>query len=174
MAPKPSKFITISSALAWPATNIQKTGITTATITGIRRTGRSSLSPVALMILHVLFIVESSLSESLYGRMPVTQPPCRPGRAVFPHPVLRLYSLPRCKAEPSCQHSPTFYLSDTGPRSLDAVEDPGKLLPGGLGSWRRPPQRPRGEVQIPQYRRTALFSPSHIKFVSYLYILYAL
>jgi hypothetical protein len=74
------------------------------------------------------------VSASTVG-MPVTQhPPCSPGRAVFPHPVLLLYSLPRCKVEPSGQHSPTFDLSDTGPRSLDAVEDPGKLLPGGLGS----------------------------------------
>src|SRR5262245_51835246 len=103
--------------------------------------------------------------------MPVTRHLLgRPGLAVFPHPVLRLYSFGQCKAEPSGQHSPSFDLSDTGPRSLDAVEDLSKLLPGGLGSWRRAPQRPRSEAQIPQYRRTASFSLSHIIFVSHLYV----
>src|SRR5262249_31138159 len=62
--------------------------------------------------------------------MPVTRhPPCSPGRAVFPQPVPRLSSHPRCKAELSGKHSSTFNLSDAGPRSLDVVEDPGKLLP---------------------------------------------
>src|SRR5205809_3032062 len=62
--------------------------------------------------------------------MPVTRhPPCSPGRAVFPHPVLRLYSLPRCKAKPSGKHSPTWNLRDTRTRYLDAVEDVGELLP---------------------------------------------
>ena len=62
--------------------------------------------------------------------MPVARhPPYSPGRAVFPHPVLRLDSLPRCKAEPSSTHAPTWNLRHTRTRSLDAVEDVGKLLP---------------------------------------------
>src|SRR5438093_4695139 len=62
--------------------------------------------------------------------MPVARhPPDSPGRAVFPHPVLRLYSLPRSKAEPSGQHAPTWNLRHTRTRSLDAVEDVGQLLP---------------------------------------------
>src|SRR5499433_1943701 len=62
--------------------------------------------------------------------MPVTRhPPCSPGRAVFPHPVPRLYSLPRCKAIPSGKHSPTWNLRDTRTRYLDAVEHVGQLLP---------------------------------------------
>src|SRR5215475_9571709 len=62
--------------------------------------------------------------------MPVTRhPPYSPGRAVFPHPVPRLYSLPRCKAIPSGKHSPTWNLRDTRTRYLDAVEHVGQLLP---------------------------------------------
>src|SRR6058998_3329553 len=75
--------------------------------------------------------------------MPVTRhPPCRPGRAVFPHPVPRLYSRPRCKAELSGKHSSTFDLSDAGPRYLGAVEDPGKLLPGVAALLPSPPVEP--------------------------------
>src|SRR5262244_1952754 len=75
--------------------------------------------------------------------MPVTRhPPCSPGRAVFPHPVLRLYSLPRCKAEPSGKHSSTFDLRDAGPHYLDAVEYPGKLLPGITALLASPPVEP--------------------------------
>src|SRR2546430_1845156 len=63
--------------------------------------------------------------------MPVARPPpCRPGRAVFPPPVPRLYSRPQCKAALSGKHSPTFDLRDAGPRSLGAIEAPGTLFPG--------------------------------------------
>ncbi len=75
--------------------------------------------------------------------MPVTRhPPYSPGRAVFPHPVPRLYSRPRCKAEPSGKHSPTFDLSNTGPYYLDAVKDPGQLLPGVAAPLAAPPIEP--------------------------------
>src|SRR5262249_58357586 len=75
--------------------------------------------------------------------MPVTRhPPCSPGRAVFPHPVPRLYSHPRCKAELSGKHSSTFNLSDAGPRYLDVVEDPGKLLPSVAALLASPPVEP--------------------------------
>ena len=44
--------------------------------------------------------------------MPVTRhPPCSPGRAVFPHPVPRLYSHPRCK----CWLCPAGRLASGGP-----------------------------------------------------------
>ena len=75
--------------------------------------------------------------------MPVTRhPPYSPGRAVFPHPVLRLYSLPRCKAEPSGKHSPTWNLRNTRTRYLDAVEDVGKLLPRVAPLLASPPVEP--------------------------------
>src|SRR6266571_1564656 len=75
--------------------------------------------------------------------MPVTRhPPYSPGRAVFPHPVLRLYSLPRCKAEPSSKHSPTFDLCNTRTGYLDAVEDVGKLLPRVAPLLASPPVEP--------------------------------
>ena len=62
--------------------------------------------------------------------MPVTRhPPCRPGRAVFPHPVPRLYSLPRCKASSSSIHSSTFDFGNARPCYLYPVEDLSKLLP---------------------------------------------
>src|SRR5712671_4701080 len=61
--------------------------------------------------------------------MPVTRhPPYSPGRAVFPHPVLRLYSLPRCKAEPSSTHAPTWNLRNTRTHYLDVGEDVGARL----------------------------------------------
>ena len=75
--------------------------------------------------------------------MPVTRhPPYSPGRAVFPHPVLRLYSRPRCKAEPSSNHSPTWNLRNTRTRYLDAVEDAGKLLPRVAAPLASPPVEP--------------------------------
>jgi hypothetical protein len=75
--------------------------------------------------------------------MPVTRhPPCRPGRAVFPHPVLRLSSRPRCKAKPSSQHAPTWNLRNTRTRSRDAVEDPGTLLPRVAAPLASPPVEP--------------------------------
>src|SRR2546428_566945 len=75
--------------------------------------------------------------------MPVARhPPYSPGRAVFPHPVLRLYSLPRCKAAPSGKHSPTWNLRNTRTRYLDAVEDVGKLLPRVAPLLASPPVEP--------------------------------
>jgi hypothetical protein len=75
--------------------------------------------------------------------IPVARPPpYSPGRAVFPHPVLRLYSLPRCKAKPSGKHAPTWHLRKTRTRSLDAVEDAGKLLPRGAAPLACPPIEP--------------------------------
>src|SRR5215468_10392433 len=83
-----------------------------------------------------------SMEASTVG-MPVTRhPPCSPGRAVFPHPVPRLYSLPRCKAKPSGNHSPTWNLRDTRPRYLDAGEDAGKLLPRVAALLASPPVEP--------------------------------
>src|SRR5882672_1914709 len=75
--------------------------------------------------------------------MPVTRhPPYSPGRAVFPHPVLRLYSLPRCKAEPSSKHSPTWNLRNTRTHYLDVVEDVGELLPRVTPLRASPPVEP--------------------------------
>src|SRR5262245_9233086 len=75
--------------------------------------------------------------------MPVTRhPPYSPGRAVFPHPVLRLYSRPRCKAKPSGKHSPTWNFCNTRTRYLDAVEDVGELLPRVTALLTAPPVEP--------------------------------
>ena len=81
-------------------------------------------------------------STSTVG-MPVTRhPPYSPGRAVFPHPVLRLYSLPRCKAEPSSKHSPTWNLRNTRTHYLDVVEDVGARLPRVTPLLASPPVEP--------------------------------
>src|SRR5262245_56202998 len=75
--------------------------------------------------------------------MPVARhPPYSPGRAVFPPPVLRLYSHPRCKAEPSGKHSPTWNLRNTRTRYLDAVKDVSKLLPRVTPLLASPPVEP--------------------------------
>jgi len=75
--------------------------------------------------------------------MPVARhPPYSPGRAVFPPPVLRLSSLPRCTAEPSGNHAPTWNLRHTRTRYLDAVEDGGTLLPRGAPLLASPPVEP--------------------------------
>src|SRR5215471_8346240 len=75
--------------------------------------------------------------------MPVTRhPPYSPGRAVFPHPVLRLYSRPRCKAQPAGKHSPTWHFRNTRTRYLDAVEDAGTLLPRVAAPLASPPVEP--------------------------------
>src|SRR6266581_9752373 len=81
-------------------------------------------------IRHPTYEISSQFQAASTVGMPVPRhSPYSPGRAVFPHPVLRLYSLPRCKAEPSGKHSPTWNLRNTRTRYLDAVEDVGKLLP---------------------------------------------
>jgi hypothetical protein len=49
---------------------------------------------------------------------------------VFPQPVPRLYSHPRCKALPSRKHPPAFDFRDTRPRYLYPIEALGALLPG--------------------------------------------
>src|SRR6266581_4527156 len=75
--------------------------------------------------------------------MPVARhPPYSPGRAVFPHPVLRLYALPRCQAEPSGTHAPTWNLRHTRTRSLDAVEAVGQRLPRVAPRLASPPVEP--------------------------------
>ncbi len=75
--------------------------------------------------------------------MPVARPPpYSPGRAVFPHPVLRLYALPRCTAEPSGTHAPTWNLRHTRTRSLDAVEAVGQRLPRVAPRLASPPVEP--------------------------------
>ena len=75
--------------------------------------------------------------------MPVARhPPCRPGRAVFPPPVPRLYSPPRCKAEPSSIHSSTSDFGDVRPCYLYSVEDLGELLPGGTAPLAASPVEP--------------------------------
>jgi len=74
------------------------------------------------------------LSTSTVG-MPVTRhPPYSPGRTVFPYPVLRLYSHPRCKAWLSRAHPPSFDLRDARPGSPSPIpalgaRRPGKTLP---------------------------------------------
>src|SRR5262245_45626677 len=65
-----------------------------------------------------------------------------PRRTVFPHPVPRLYSRPRCKAQPSGKHSPTWNLRNTRTRYLDAVQDVGKLLPRITPPLASPPLEP--------------------------------
>ena len=81
-------------------------------------------------------------SPSTVG-MPVARPPpYSPGRAVFPHPVLRLYALPRCQAEPSGTHAPTWNLRHTRTRSLDAVEAVGQRLPRVAPRLASPPVEP--------------------------------
>src|SRR5499426_3961237 len=90
-----------------------------------------------------LFFHHTNRRSTATVGMPVTRPPpYRPGRAVFPHPVLRLYSLPRCKAKPSGQHSPTWNFCNTRTRYLDAVEDAGKLLPRVTTPLASPPVEP--------------------------------
>src|SRR6266511_187806 len=69
-------------------------------------------------------------------------PPYRPGRAVFPHPVLRVSSLPRCTAAPAGTHAPTWTFRHTRTRARDAVEAPGTRLPGGTALLASPPVAP--------------------------------
>jgi len=64
-------------------------------------------------------------------RTPVTRrPPYRSRRAVFPHRVPQLYSLPRCKTKASCKRPQTSGLGDTGHCDGDAGKDTLKLRPG--------------------------------------------
>ena len=63
--------------------------------------------------------------------MPVTRhPPCRPGRAVCPHPVPRLYARPRCTALPSREYPPSFDFRDARPGSLSPIKALGTWCPG--------------------------------------------
>ena len=57
------------------------------------------------------------LGISAVGTALTGSPPHRPGRAVFPHPVPRSYSLPRSKALPLSNHSSGTDFRD--PRPLD-------------------------------------------------------
>src|SRR4029453_19284874 len=96
--------------------------------------------PFAFPILG--YILCASSAASTVG-MPVTRhPPCSPGRAVFPHPVPRLYSRPRCKVEPSGKHSPTWDLRNTRTHYLDAVEHVSELLPRVTPLLASPPVEP--------------------------------
>jgi hypothetical protein len=62
--------------------------------------------------------------------MPVTRhSPCRPGRAVCPHPVPRLYSLPRCKAPFSSIHPLASDCGHAGTCYPDPVKHLGERLP---------------------------------------------
>ena len=77
-----------------------------------------------------LLVFPGALSTSTVG-MPVTRhPPCSPGRTVFPYPVPRLYSHPRCKALSSREHPPLFALRDARPGYPYPVPGLGELLPG--------------------------------------------
>ncbi len=103
--------------------------------------------------------------------MPVTRhPPCRPGRAVFPHPVPRSYSLPRCKAEPSSNHSPTFDFSNPGTSYLYPVENlveqlPGKALPLAASSIEPLEGACYGPVEK-AFQRMSIASPTIVIIVS--------
>ena len=62
--------------------------------------------------------------------MPVTRhPPCRPGRAVCPHPVPRLDALPRCKAASSRGHPTASDCRNARPCSPSPVKHRGERLP---------------------------------------------
>ena len=62
--------------------------------------------------------------------MPVTRhPPHRPGRAVFSHPVPRLYSLPCCKAKLSNKHSSPADFGYARSCYFSTVEDLNKKSP---------------------------------------------
>ena len=80
--------------------------------------------------------------------MPVARhPPCSPGRAVFPQPVPRLSSRPRCKAFPSRIHPPVLDLRHARPCSPSPVQTLGALLPGKT--------LPLPPASIPPFKRTA-------------------
>jgi hypothetical protein len=69
-------------------------------------------------------------SRSLHGRdTGYPAPPYRPRRAVCPHRVPQLYSLPRCKVKASHQHPPTPHFRDTRHRNRNEVDDALKLRP---------------------------------------------
>src|SRR3990170_4605563 len=69
-------------------------------------------------------------------------PPHRPRRAVFPHRVPRLYSLPRYKASRSCDHSPTADLGDAGSRYRDKIEHLSKTTPSVTAAFAASPVKP--------------------------------
>ena len=87
-------------------------------------------------------IVPPCVEASTVGMPVARHPPYSPGRAVFPHPVPRLYSLPRCKAKPSGKHSPTWNLRNTRTHYLDVGEDVGALLPRVTPLLASPPVEP--------------------------------
>jgi len=62
-------------------------------------------------------------------------PPHSPGRAVFPHPVLRLYSLPRCKTTLSCKHPSTSHLCYTRFRYTPEGQQRQEPLPCVTGAF---------------------------------------
>src|SRR6266540_3061125 len=105
--------------------------------------------------------------------MPVPRPPpCRPGRAVVPHPVPRWSALPRCTAQPSGTHAPTWNVRQTRTRALDAVADAGPLLPRvtpplaspPVAPWERPVHRPMEDAGeragVPAHARVVVVAPS--------------
>ena len=74
---------------------------------------------------------DNEKTEASTVGMPVTRPPpYSPGRAVFPHPVPRWYSRPRCKALSSREHPPSLALRDTWPCYVYPIEALSALLPG--------------------------------------------
>jgi len=105
--------------------------------------------------------------------MPVPRPPpCRPGRAVVPHPVPRWSALPRCTAQPSGTHAPTWNVRQTRTRALDAVADAGPLLPRvtpplaspPVAPWERPVHRPMEDAGeragVPAHARVVVVAPA--------------
>ena len=64
-------------------------------------------------LLEITQGVGMSCGFSTVGMPVAWHPPCRPGRAVFPHPVPRLYSLARSKTCVSCHHRLAFAFSNT-------------------------------------------------------------
>ncbi len=126
-------------------------------------------SPSTMFVCQLRFII---LNASTVG-MPVPRPPpCRPGRAVVPHPVPRWSALPRCTAQPSGTHAPTWNVRQTRTRALDAVADAGPLLPRvtpplaspPVAPWERPVHRPMEDAGeragVPAHARVVVVAPA--------------
>ena len=92
------------------------------------RLRRLSMLPDDVMVKikrALAFALDLRTEASTVG-MPVTRhPPCSPGRTVFPYPVPRLYSHPRCKALSSREHPPVFDLRNARPGYPYPVPGPG-------------------------------------------------